>query len=345
LGILPGLLEDTTMMRRTIGLMVTLALAILAVPLPPKAQPVATMRRIGILVSGFPPATGLYPQQQAFLHELRTLGYVEGQHLAVEWRFAERQLEQLPVLAAELVRLPVDVIVALSPQAARAAQHATTTLPIVVLAVGDAVGLGLVASLARPGGNITGVSEQYTDLVPKWLELLKEAVSQAAHVAVLVAPELWSIGDASWRALQRTAAALGVRLQRVEAHEPREFEQAFVAMTQAQVEAVIVLPHPLFFLHRTRLVDLATQQRLPTIWGPFREFVHAGGLMAYGPSLQEQFQRAAYYVDRILKGAKPADLPVEQPTKFELVINLKTAQALGLTIPPTLLFQADEVIR
>jgi putative tryptophan/tyrosine transport system substrate-binding protein len=170
-------------------------------------------------------------------------------------------------------------------------------------------------------------------------------VPQAAQVAVLVAPELWSVGDASWRALQRTAAALGVRLQRLEAHEPREFEQAFVAMTQAPADAVIVLPHPLFFLHRTRLVDLATQHRLPTIWGPFREFVHAGGLMAYGPSLQEQFQRAAYYVDKILKGSKPADLPVEQPTKFELVINLKTAQALGLTIPPPLLLLADEVIR
>jgi ABC-type uncharacterized transport system substrate-binding protein len=345
LVILPCLLEDTTMMRRTIGLMVTLALAIRAVPLPPTAQPGATMRRIGVLVSGFPPTTGLYPQQQAFLHELRTLGYVEGQHLAVEWRVAKGQIDELPVLAAELVRLPVDVIVAFSPQAARAAQHATTTLPIVVLAVGDAVGLGLVESLARPGGNITGVSEQYTELLPKWLELLKEAVPQAAHVAVLVAPELWSVGNASWRALQRTAAALGVRLQRVEAHEPREFEPAFVAMTQAQVDAVIVLPHPLVFLHRTRLVDLATQHRLPTIWGPFQEFVHAGGLMAYGPSLQEQFQRAAYYVDKILKGAKPADLPVEQPTKFELVINLKTAQALGLTIPPTLLLLADEVIR
>jgi putative ABC transport system substrate-binding protein len=333
------------MPRRTIGFIVTLALAILTVPLPPKAQPVAPMRRIGILVSGFPPAMGLYPQQQAFLHELRTLGYIEGQHLAVEWRVAERQLDELPGLAAELVRLPVDVIVAFSPQAARAAQHATTTLPIVVLAVGDAVGLGLVASLARPGGNITGVSEQYTELVPKWLELLNEAVPQAAQVAVLVAPELWSVGDASWRALQRTAAALGVRLQRVEAHEPRDFEQAFVAMTQAPADAMIVLPHPLFFRHRTRLVDLATQHRLPTIWGPFREFVHAGGLMAYGPSLQEQFQRAAYYVDKILKGAKPADLPVEQPTKFELVINLKAAKQVGLTIPPNVLARADKVIR
>jgi putative tryptophan/tyrosine transport system substrate-binding protein len=327
------------------ALLITLTLSLFVALLTTEAQPVATMRRIGILVSGSPPAMGLSPLHQAFLHELQTLGYVEGPRLAIEWRFAERQLDRLPALAADLVRLPVDVIVASGPPAARAAQQATTTLPIVVLAVGDAVGQGLVASLARPGGNVTGLSEQYTELLPKWLELLKEAVPQASHVAVLVVPELWSVGDASWRALQHTAAGLGVRLHRVEAHEPGEFEQAFVAMTQAQTEALIVLPHPLFFLHRTRLVDLATQQRLPTIWGPFREFVHAGGLMAYGPSLREQFQRAAYYVDRLLKGDKPADLPVEQPTTFELVINLQTAQALGLPIPPTLLFQATEVLR
>ena len=265
--------------------------------------------------------------------------------MRIEWRFAEGREDRLPTLAAELVRLHVDVIVASGPPAARAAQQETTTLPIVVVAVGDAVGQGLVASLARPGGNVTGLSEQYTELLPNWLELLKAAVPQASHVAALVVPELWSVEDASWRALQHTAAGLGVRLQRVEVHEPGEFAPAFVAMTQAQADAVIVLPHPLFFLHRTRLVDLATQQRLPTIWGPFREFVHAGGLMAYGPSLRDQFQRAATYVDRLLKGAKPADLPVEQPTTFELVINLQTAQALGLTMPPSLLLQATEVIR
>jgi putative ABC transport system substrate-binding protein len=333
------------MAHRTITLLLTLALGLCVAPRPTEAQPVATMRRIGILSSSSPPTTGLSPLHQAFLHGLRTLGYVEGPHLATEWRFAEHHLDRLPALAAELVRLPVDVIVASGPQAAQAAQHATTTLPIVIVAVGDAVGQGLVASLARPGGNVTGLSEQYTELLPRWLELLKEAVPQASHVAMLVVPELWSVEDESWRALQHTAEGLGVRPQRVEVHEPGEFAQAFVAMTQAQADALIVLPHPLFFLHRTRLVDLATQQRLPTIWGPFREFVDAGGLMAYGPSLRDQFQRAAYYVDRLLKGAKPADLPVEQPTTFELVINLKTAQALGLTIPPSLLFQATEVIR
>jgi ABC-type uncharacterized transport system substrate-binding protein len=333
------------MTHRTIALLLTLILGLFVAPRTTEGQPVAAMRRIGILSSGSSPATEPSPLQQAFLHGLRTLGYVEGPHLAIEWRFAERQLERLPALAAELVQLNVDVIVASGPQAARAAQHATTTRPIVVVAVGDAVGQGLVASLARPGGNVTGLSEQYTELLPNWLALLKEAVPQASHVAMLVVPELWPVGDASWHALQHTAAGLGVRLQRVEVREPGEFAQAFVAMTQAQADALIVLPHPLFFLHRTRLVDLATQQRLPTIWGPFREFADAGGLMAYGPSLREQFQRAAYYVDRLLKGAKPADLPVEQPTTFELVINLQTAQALGLTIPRALLFQATEVIR
>jgi putative tryptophan/tyrosine transport system substrate-binding protein len=333
------------MTHRTMALLVTLALGLLVAPRPTEAQPVATMRRIGILSSGSPPATGLSPLHQPFLHALGTLGYVEGPRLAIEWRFAERQLERLPALAAELVRLPVDVIVASGPQAAHAAQHTTTTRPIVSVAVGDAVGQGLVASLARPGGNVTGLSEQYTERLPTWLELLKAAVPQASQVAALVVPELWPVEDGSWRALQQTAAGLGVQLRRVEVHEPGELAQAFVAMTQAQADALIVLPPPLFFRHRTRLVDLATQQRLPTIWGPFREFVDVGGLMAYGPSLRDQFQRAATYVDRLLKGAKPADLPVEQPTTFELVLNLKTTQALGITISPTLLVQATEVIR
>jgi putative ABC transport system substrate-binding protein len=333
------------MAHRTIALLVTLAFGLAVAPCLTAAQPVAPMRRIGILSADSAPATGLSPPHQAFVDELGMLGYVEGPRLAIEWRFAERKLERLPALAAELARLQVDVIVASSPPAARAAQHATTTLPIVVVAVGDAVGQGLVASLARPGGNVTGLSEQYTELLPKWLELLKEAVPQVSQVAALVVPELWPVSDEPWRALQRTAAGLGVRLHRVKARAPGEFDQAFGAITRAQAEALIVLPHPLFFWHRTRLVDLATRQRLPTIWGPFREFVHAGGLMAYGPSLREQFQRAAYYVDRLLKGAKPADLPVEQPTTFELVINLKTAQALGLTLPPSLLFQATEVLR
>jgi putative ABC transport system substrate-binding protein len=210
---------------------------------------------------------------------------------------------------------------------------------------GDAVGLGLVASLARPGGNITGLSEQYSDLGLKWLELLKEVLPQVSRVGALTMSTLWPVQGESWKALQQAAKTMNVTLHRVEVREPSEFESAFAGMTPEHVEALLMLPHPIFFRHRTRLVALAAERQLPTIWGPFREFVDTGGLMAYGPSLRDQYRRAAYFVDKILKGAKPADLPVEQPTTFELVINLKTAQALGLTIPPTLLFQATEVIR
>ena len=213
-----------------------------------------------------------------------------------------------------------------------------------MLGVGDAVGLGLVASLARPGGNLTGLSEQYADLVLKWLELLKEAVPQASRVGVLTLSTLWPVQSEPWQALQQAAQTMRVTLHRVEVREPSDFERAFAGMPQEHVEALLVLPHPLVLRHRTRLVALAAERHLPTIWGPFRECVEAGGLLAYGPSLREQYRRTAYFVDKILKGAKPADLPVEQPTKFELDINLKTAKALGLTIPPSVLARADEVI-
>ena len=211
--------------------------------------------------------------------------------------------------------------------------------------VGDAVSLGLVASLARPGGNLTGPSEQYADLALKWLELLKEAVPQASRVGVLTLSTLWPVQSEPWQALQQAAQTMRVTLHRVEVREPSDFERAFAGMPQEHVEALLVLPHPLVLRHRTRLVALAAERHLPTIWGPFRECVEAGGLLAYGPSLREQYRRTAYFVDKILKGAKPADLPVEQPTKFELVLNLKTAQALGITMPPSLLMLADEVIR
>jgi ABC-type uncharacterized transport system substrate-binding protein len=232
-----------------------------------------------------------------------------------------------------------------NPLAARAAKYATSELPIVIVGSGDAVGLELVANLARPGGNITGLSEQYADLGLRWLELLKEAVPQVSRVGALTMSTLWPVQDEPWKALQQSAKTMNVTLHRVEVREPSAFESAFAGMTQEHVEALLMLPHPIFFQHRIRLVALAAERHLPTIWGPFREFVDAGGLMAYGPSLRDQYRRAAYFVDKILKGAKPADLPVEQPTTFELVINLKTADALGLTIPPSLLFQADEVIK
>jgi putative ABC transport system substrate-binding protein len=332
------------MTRPTIGLLLTLALGLLVAPLTAEAQPPAKVPRIGWLSLGSP-SSGPTPLRDAFRQGLRELGWVEGQTIAFDSRYAEGNPDRLPDLAAELVRLKVDVILAGNPLTAQAAKHATSELPIVIMGVGDAVALGLVASLARPGGNVTGLSEQYTDLVRKWLELLKEAVPQVSRVGALTPPQFWSVQSEPWEALQQAAKTMSVTLHRVEVRDPSDFESAFAGMPQEHVEALLMLPHPIFVRHRTRLVALAAQNQLPTIWGPFREFVDAGGLMAYGPSLREQYRRAAYFVDKILKGTKPADLPVEQPTTFELVINLKTTQALGLTIPPSLLFQADEVIR
>jgi putative ABC transport system substrate-binding protein len=337
-------MEEATMTRHLIGLLVTFALAILVAPLAAQAQSPAKVPRIGWLSLGSP-SSGPTPLSDAFRQGLRELSWVEGHNIAMEFRYAEGQPDRLPDLAAELVRLNVDVIMAGNPLTARAAKQATSELPIVIVGIGDAVGLGLVASLARPGGNITGLSEQYADLVQKWLELLKEAVPQVSRVGALTMSTLWPVQSEPWKALQQAAKTMSVMLHRVEVREPSEFESAFAGMSQEHVEALLVLPHPIFLRHRTRLVALAAQSQLPTLWGPFREFVDAGGLMAYGPSLRDQYRRAAYFVDKILKGTTPADLPVEQPTTFELVINLKTATALGLTIPPLLLFQADGVIR
>jgi putative tryptophan/tyrosine transport system substrate-binding protein len=331
------------MMRRIIGLIVTLTLGLLVAPLAAEAQPSATVPRIGWL-GGSTASTRPY-LREAFRQGLREHGWVEGQNIAIEYRWAEGKVDRLPALAAELVQLKVDVIIAGSPLTARAAKQATSELPIVIVSSGNAVGLGLVASLARPGGNITGLSEQYSDLGFKWLELLKEVVPQVSRVGVFTVSTLWPAQGEAWKALEQAAKTMRVTLHRVEVPEPSEFERAFAGMTPEHVEALLVLPHPFVFQHRTRLVALAAERHLPTIWGPFRECVDAGGLMAYGPSLRDQYRRAAYFVDKILKGTKPADLPVEQPTTFELVINLKTAQALGLMLPPTLLFQADELIR
>jgi putative ABC transport system substrate-binding protein len=339
-----GRYEETIMWYSAVGCIVTLALSMLVAPLAAVAQPPAKVPRIGWLL-GTDPSAALY-LLDAFRQGLRELGWVEGQNIAIESRYAEGKLDRFSDLAAELVRLKVDVILTSSPYSTRAAKHATTTIPIVMMGSGDPVGSGLVASLARPGGNITGISAQYTDLILKWLELLKEAVPQASRVGVLtMLPSSSSVQSESWEALQQAAKTMRVTLKREEVREPSEFESAFAVMTQEHFEALIMLPNPLLFVHRTRLVALAAESQLPTIWGPFREFVDTGGLMAYGPSLRDQFRRTAYFVDKILKGAKPADLPVEQPMKFELIINLTTAKALGLTMPPTLLFQATEVIQ
>ena len=324
-----------------VGCIVTLTLSLLVAPLAAEAQPPTHVHRIGVLAGGT--TSGRDPYVEAFLEGMRALGYVEGQHLVLEYRGAEGQYERLPALAAELVRLQVDVLLVVITPAALAAKHATTTIPIVMAGVGDPVGSGLVASLARPGGNVTGLAALSPELAGKQLEFLKEGLPTVSRVAVLWNPAN-PVHARQVRAAEVAAQALGVQLHRVEARGPEAFDGAFAAMTRVHAGALLVLGEPMFSQHRSRLAELAAINRLPAIYR-IREHVEAGGLMSYGPSLPDTWRRAVTYVDKILKGAKPADLPVEQPMKFQLVINLKTAQALGLTIPPTLLFQADEVLR
>jgi len=319
-----------------------LVLGLLTSPLAAEAQQAAKVPRIGWL--GADPDSGRH-MRETFLQGLRDLGYVEGRNVVIEYRFAEGKLERYPALAAELVALKVDVIVAPITPAALAAKQATRTLPIVFIAVGDPVTSGLVTSLARPGGNVTGLSNINTELVGKCLEQLKQAVPGVSRVAVLWQPGF--LGERSEKDMLKgaevAARALGVRLQFVEARGPADLDRTFSDMTRVRAGALTVMPANLFFNERIRLVDLAAKNRLPTVF-PFRENVDAGGLMSYAPNGADSFRRAATYVDKILKGAKPADLPVEQPTKFELVINLKAAKALGLTIPPSVLGRADEII-
>ncbi len=324
-------------------LLVTLSLALLAAPLTAEAQQAAKIARIGYLAPNLAAGPHL---PEAFRQGLRDLGYVEGRNVVIEYRDAERKFERLPALAAELVALKVDVIVVVGTPAALAVKQATRTLPIVFIGVGDPVTSGLVTNLARPGGNVTGSSALIPELVGKCLEQLTQAIPGVSRVAVL-----WEPGGLSERtdkdmlnAADVAARALGVRLQVVAARGSADFDKTFSDMTRARAGALTVLPSPVFTSERKRLVDLAAKNRLPAVY-PWREFVDAGGLMSYGPNLADMHRRAATYVDKILKGAKPADLPVEQPTKFELVINLRTAKALGLTIPPSVLGRADEVIR
>ncbi len=331
-------------MRQRAILIVALALIVLPAPLAAAAQQPSKVARIGLLS---PSSLAANPHlREAFSQGLRDLGYVEGQNVAIEYRSAEGKLEQLPELAAELVRLKVAVIVTSGTPAAQAAKQATTTTPIVMATAADAVGSGLVAGLAWPGGNITGTSFLGAELVPKRLELLKEAVPGMTRVGVLSHPGVPSEGTVKIMLEETEAAAraLRVRLQRLEARGPNEFDRAFTTMSRERASGLIVLPSSMFLTERRRIVDLAARSRLPAMYY-FREFAEAGGLMSYGPNVSDLWRRAATYVDKILKGAKPADLPVEQPTRFELVINLKTAKALGLTIPPSVLIRADQVIR
>jgi putative tryptophan/tyrosine transport system substrate-binding protein len=276
-------------------------------------------------------------------HALANLGWVQGRNLVIEYRFAEGRQERLPDLAADLVRLKVDVILAAGTgPGALAAKHASTAIPIVVLNHPDPVGSGLVASLARPGGNVTGLSTFSPDLVGKELQLLTEAVPRLSRVAVLRNPTNQA-QLAELREAEIAVRPLGMQLQILDAPTPGEFASAFAAMTKEGAGALLILRDPLFFLQRTRIAELAAKRRLPAM-AYTRELVEAGLLMAYGPDQRDIWRRSATFVDKILKGAKPADLPVEQPTEFELVINLKTAKALGLTIPPSLLARADQVI-
>jgi len=327
------------MTRRTIGLLV--ALALFAAPLATEAQQPANIRKIGYLSPAW--FTLHTPNREAFSQGLRELGWVEGRNIAIEYRYAEGEYDRLPDLAAELVRLKVDVIFAPSAPATQAAKEATTTIPIVMDTLGDPVRTGLVTGLAQPGGNVTGTAGFAPKLGGKQLELLKATVPRVTSVAALAnsanpnAPHVLS-------EIARAAQILDVQLRRVGVSQASELDHAFAVIIRERADALIVLPDPMVFSQRQRIVEWAARSRLPVMYFT-REFVEAGGLMTYGPDLASRHRHAATYVDKILKGAKPADLPVEQPIQFELVINLKTAQALGLTIPPHILFQADEVIR
>jgi putative ABC transport system substrate-binding protein len=325
---------------RRIGLAVVLAFSLLAAPLAAEAEQAAKVYKIALLtlLSSFS-EEGI----AAFHQGLREHGWIEGQSFELVTRFAQWNSERLAELVAELVQLKVDIIVVETAEAALAAKRGTHSIPIVAINPADAVAIGLVASLARPGANVTGMSYLGTELTGKQLELLKEAVPNLARVAVL-----WNPANPTHpprlREAKTAVQGLGLKLEPIAARAPSEIDKAVAAMTGTRVQGVLVLSDPMFSGEARRLAQLASKSGLPTMYG-FREDVSAGGLMAYGPSFPEMYRHAAIYVDKILKGAKPADLPVEQPTKFELVINLKTAKALGLTIPQTLLLRADQVIQ
>jgi putative ABC transport system substrate-binding protein len=313
-------------------------------PLAARAQQPGKVARIGYLSPGYAFAQGeMLARDEPFRQGLRELGYVEGNNIVIEYRFAEGRFDRLADLAAELVRLKVDVIVAVVTQASLAARDATKMIPIVMMGVSDPVGSGLVESLPRPGANITGTSSMTSEVVGKSLEILKEAVPKLARVAVLWNPANAVFQEQMLRETEAAAGVLGVQIQAFGVQGPNEFDTAFAAIANERVDALVVLADPILALHKTRIVDFAEKSRLPAIYG-IKDFAAAGGLMSYGPYMEGQFRRAATYVDKILKGARPSDLPVEQPTKFELVINLKTAKALGLTFPLPLLGRADEVI-
>ncbi len=318
------------------GLTVILLAGVMAAPVALHAQSAKTAR-VGVLLPSDDSTTVFLPAFRLGLHDL---GYVEGRTVSLEMRSANGRTDRLPSLARELVQMKVDVLVTITSPGVRAAREATSTIPIVAGAVDDAVEQGFVASLAHPGGNVTGVSWLNTELSAKRLELLKEAIPEVTRVAVLRE----AVGGvSSIKATSTAARALRVHLQIFELRDPNELPTVFAAMAKERIEALTVLPGPMINSQMPRIVELASRTRLPAVF-PEARFVEAGGMMSYGPNLAEMYRRAAGYVGKILNGAKPSNLPVEQPTKFESIINLKTAKALGLTIPPSLLQRADQII-
>jgi putative ABC transport system substrate-binding protein len=315
------------------------SISVLISPLVTEAQQAGKVYRIGFLGATSP--SGYAPQIVAFRGGLRDFGYVEGKNLTIEFRWAEGNYARLPDLAAELVRLKPDVLVTHAGAGTRAAKQATATLPIVFGVAGDAVALGLVKSLARPGGNVTGSSFFFPELNAKRLEVLKEAVPRLSRVGVLLNPDN-PANVATLRAMEETAQSLNLRLQSVEVRRPTELDSAFATLIKARVGALTVYDDAMFIAEAARIADLAKRNRLPTIG--FIEYAKAGGLLAFGVNFSDLWRRAAGFVDKIFRGAKPADLPVEQPTKFELIVNLRAAKALGLTMSPSLLVRADQVI-
>ena len=330
-------------MRKTV-ISFALCAMLLALCFSAEAQQPAKIPRIGFLDNST--AAGSAVLVEAFRQELRKLGWIEGKNIAIEYRFAEQKNERVPELAADLVRLKVDLIVVAGTRPALAAKSATTTIPIVITVAGDPVGAGLVASLARPGGNVTGLSSLLTELGTKRLEILKDAFPKFTRVGFL-RPSGGSVllSDLQLKELRSAAVALKVKLEEIETEpDPKGLESAFQTAQQRQVGAIMTMSTRPFSAERKRIVELAGKYRLPAIY-PDKEFVEAGGLMSYGADIVDSYRRVANYVDKILKGATPADLPVEQPIKFEFVINLKTAKQIGLTIPQSMLYRADRVIK
>ena len=321
-------------------LLIALGAGALACSVAARAQAPARVRRIGLLTPFSPSDAARW--HQAFRLGLRDLGWFEGKNISIEYRYAEGRSDRLPDLAVDLVRLKVDVIVAAVAAAALAAHKATRAIPIVMAVGGDPVALGLGESLARPGGNVTGLSQMGTELVGKRLELLKEIVPKLSRVAVLWNPQGLN-STLNWKELQLPARQLGVQLHSIEVRSSNDFDKALEDATTARAGALFITGDPAITSNIERIAGLAAKSRLPSIFS-YSEFADAGGLVAYGPDRADLYRRAATYVDKILKGAKPGDLQIEQPTKFELVINMKTAKALGITIPRTVLFRADRVI-